>query len=125
MSAVVAIIPSSEGTRESGDGAEDGLGRRLFEGIRRRLQRREPRLRSGSIMEMSLIIVPSSTKKGKRWNFGTKALLDAARNSHQGLFNRGASSLTLGFEVLQGNPHRNVPIPAHKSDLPDWSWLVR
>ena len=104
MSAVVAIIPSSEGTRESSDGAEDGLGRRLFEGIRRHLQRRDPRLTSGSNMEVSLIIVPSSTKKGKRWNSGAKALLDAARNSHQGLFNRGDSSRPLAFEVLRGTP---------------------
>ena len=80
------------------------MGRRLFEGIRRHLQRRDPRLRSGTIMEVSLIIAPSSTKKGKRWNFGKKALLDAARNSHHGLFSCGASSPTLGFEVPRGTP---------------------
>ena len=56
------------------------------------------------IMEVSVIVAPSSTKKGKQCGFGTKALLDAVRTSHYGLFNCGASSLTLGVEVLRETP---------------------
>ena len=51
-----------------------------------------------------MIVAPSSTKKGKQCGFGTKALLDTVRTSHYGLFNCGASSLTLGVEVLRETP---------------------
>lgn len=58
------------------------------------------------------------TKKGKKWNFRTIALLDAAQNSHHGLFNCGAFSLTLGFLRSCGERPPKRPDSSPRIGLP-------
>ena len=51
----------------------NGLGSVLFEDINRHLASRGHQMKTGMIVDASIIVAPSSTKKGNQWHFGMKA----------------------------------------------------